>query len=120
MKVVYHPDCLLHDPPYEILSGRLVPYFESPARVERILKELRQHDGYDISDTLETLDTEQHILAVHSQDYLDYLKTAYDEWILDGGDKVLWLYLLVLSHQFMAYLLDCCLPRDNSQYPFCT
>lgn len=89
MRVVYHPDCLLHDPPFEILSGKLVPYFESPARIECILRELRQHPKYDISDSLEDLDAERHILAVHNQLYLDYIKTAYDEWVLDGGDKVL-------------------------------
>lgn len=29
-----------------------------------------------------------HILAVHSEDYLEYLETIYGEWVAAGGDKV--------------------------------
>ena len=101
MRVIYHPDCLLHDPPYEILSGRLVPYFESPARVECILQELRLHPTtYQISSVLEFedgLDIEHHILAVHDRKYLEYLRTAYEEWVNDGGDKVLSFIFFYLS-----------------------
>jgi hypothetical protein len=32
MKVVHLDDCLLHNPPREILSGKEISYFESPTR----------------------------------------------------------------------------------------
>lgn len=90
MRVFWHPDCLLHDPSHEILDGRETKYLEAPERIKIIkqaLEEEPQH--FQISDSLdETLNLEEWILKVHHQEYLEYLKTAYDNWIDDGGDEV--------------------------------
>lgn len=90
MKVFYHDDCLLHNPPYEILSGKLVPYFEKPARIEMIKQALLEDGGFElINELIDDFDLEECILRVHTVDYLKYLKTAYDLWVEAGGSKVL-------------------------------
>ena len=90
MKVFWHNETLLHNPPHEILSGRLVPYLESPDRVQTIKGALEQSDAFEIVPAEDNWpeDVKEHILAVHSKDYVDYLETIYDEWIAIGGDRV--------------------------------
>ena len=89
MKVIHHPDCLLHNPPHEILSGKLVPYAESPDRIQLIRDALDQSGQFDLSDSLDhDLDVRKCILDVHDIDYISYLKTAYVDWVNDGGSKV--------------------------------
>ncbi|KAF8531225.1 hypothetical protein JB92DRAFT_3081003 [Gautieria morchelliformis] len=68
MKVVHLDDCLLHNPPHEILSGNKISYLESPTRYLAVREAL--------SD------------AVHTVDYVNYLRDAYENWVQDGGDKV--------------------------------
>ncbi|KAI0756130.1 Arginase/deacetylase [Daedaleopsis nitida] len=89
MKVFWDVTSLLHDPPHEILSGRLVQYLECPDRLQRIKTALEQDDAFEIipvqSDDWPKIRT--YILTVHSEDYLDYLETIYDEWTAIGGDK---------------------------------
>ena len=91
MKVFWHNDTLLHDPPHEILSGRLVPYLESPERLLRIRRTLEDRGIFEIvaiKDDWSSQEIHELILAVHSADYVDYLKTIYDDWVAIGGDKV--------------------------------
>lgn len=89
MKVFLHPNCLLHNPPHEILSGKLVPYVESPERIRLIEKSLTQSGGFTFCrDLADDIDVEKNILNIHDSKYLSYLKTAYDEWVNDGGSKV--------------------------------
>lgn len=89
MKVIHHPDCLLHNPPHEILSGRPTPYLESPTRIKRILHVLQSNPSFKLSEEVDSsIDVEQAILRVHKPEYLRYLETAYEEWVKDGGDKV--------------------------------
>lgn len=89
MKVFWHADCLVHDPPHEILSGRLVPYLESPGRVQRIKSSLEEHDAFQVvAAEDEWPDVKTHILAVHSEEYVDYLETIYDQWTAISGDRV--------------------------------
>lgn len=95
MKVYWDADTLLHNPPHEILSGRLVPYIESPERLLRIKQALDQNAAFEIIPATDDWpDIKEHILAVHSEDYLDYLENIYDEWVSVGGDKVLSAVLL--------------------------
>ncbi|KAH9885399.1 hypothetical protein C8Q73DRAFT_302440 [Cubamyces lactineus] len=85
MKVYHDPECLRHNPPHEILSDHLVPYLESPNRLELVKNTLSQNRSFMI------LSPEQewshnllsYILAVHTQEYVDHLKTIYDDWVLD-------------------------------------
>ena len=88
MKVVFSKECLLHDPPFEVLGGQRVPYFEKPERLTIIENELRSN-GFQLSDELDQdIDLKEHILRVHSADYLDYLETAYETWVKQGGNEV--------------------------------
>ncbi|EJD41498.1 Arginase/deacetylase [Auricularia subglabra TFB-10046 SS5] len=89
MLVVHSPRCLLHDPPTEILSGKPVPYKESPDRLIRVRNALRDDPAHNykliaVDDELPIL---PHIQRVHSDDYIAYLRSAYDEWVQEGGDK---------------------------------
>lgn len=90
MKVFFHNDCLLHDPPYEILSGRVVPYFETPDRLKLIKKALlEQPHNFELTDNLDQdIDILQHILNVHEAEYLTYLEGAYETWVAGGGSPV--------------------------------
>ncbi|KAH9056931.1 Arginase/deacetylase [Lactarius vividus] len=92
MKVFWDPICLLHDPPYEILSGNKVPYFESPARLQVIKKELEEHPSLfqlELTDSSSGgIDITGHVETVHGRGYLNYLRNAYDEWVRDGGSAV--------------------------------
>ncbi|KAH8991936.1 Arginase/deacetylase [Lactarius akahatsu] len=89
MKVFWDPICLLHDPPYEILSGDKVPYFESPARLQVIKKELEEHPSLfqlELTDSSSgSIDIIGNVETVHGRGYLNYLRNAYDEWVRDGG-----------------------------------
>lgn len=117
MIVVTDPRCALHAPEHEILSGGLVPsvlastlsrrislmlvrfirYLESPDRLKRIEDWLRSYDAPQeyreafgeafVFEKAFDLGLEP-ILAVHSKEYVDYLKTAYGAWCRDGGSKV--------------------------------
>lgn len=92
MKVFWDPNCLLHDPPHELLSGDKVPYFESPLRLQVIKKELEEHPSLfqvELADSSSgIIDILGHIEMVHGRGYLSYLKNAYDEWVRDGGNAV--------------------------------
>jgi len=93
MKVFWDPDCLLHNPPYEILSGDKLPYFESPARLQLIKKELEGNPSlFSLKSASSSqnpgLDITRYIEMVHSREYLDYLRNAYDNWVQSGGSTV--------------------------------
>ncbi|KAH9969117.1 hypothetical protein BC827DRAFT_1258004 [Russula dissimulans] len=94
MKVFWDPDCLLHDPPYEILSGDKQPYFESPARLLLIKNELEANpslfslESASSSSQNPGLDIIRYVEMVHGREYLDYLRNAYDNWVRSGGSTV--------------------------------
>ncbi|CAG8451135.1 4859_t:CDS:2, partial [Cetraspora pellucida] len=77
-----------HAPKYEILSGKFVEYVENPSRLSIIVDQLRTQNS---SQYFEFLCPSDHgldaILAVHDVDYIEYLKSAYEEWCKEGGDK---------------------------------
>ena len=90
MKVFHHPDTLLHDPSHEILGGKETSYFESPTRITLIKNALEEDpDNFELSDSLDEFkDIKDWILKVHDPDYIDYLSSAYEFWVRDGGNKV--------------------------------
>ena len=102
MKVFWNPGCLLHNPPYEILSGEKSPYFEGPARLQVIKKELERYPSLftfepassssESSEFESSLnlgpDISRYVQMVHSQGYLRYLKNAYDDWVRSRGSTV--------------------------------
>lgn len=117
MLVITDPRCALHAPEHEVLSGNLVSsaslagrppfptttltrvhigrYLESPDRLRRIEGWLRNHNtdhaeagrGFDFEEAADDFRLDP-ILAVHSQEYVSYLQTAYEEWTREGGSKV--------------------------------
>lgn len=87
MLVVFDNDCLLHDPPYETLSGYRVPYFESPARYRAIRKALElSNDKFTFIQSESDTDIRRHIANAHREDYITYIEKAHAEWIADGGN----------------------------------
>ncbi len=80
MKVFYSEGHRRHHPPFEIFDGGVrVPYLENPERMDRILEALR---GVDWADILESSDFGlDPILAVHDKDYLDFLASAWTDWL---------------------------------------
>ncbi|KAG0203300.1 hypothetical protein BGX28_004396 [Mortierella sp. GBA30] len=86
MKVFTSALCItMHAPAYEFLSGAETHYYESPERLEAILQYLKSHpDSFEITEEVEDFGYEP-IKRVHRQDFLDYLETAYKEWIAEGG-----------------------------------
>ncbi len=80
MKVYYSETHRRHDPPFEVIDGgQRTPYLESPARMDSILGALRQTTWAEILEPagfgLEP------IRAVHSDDYLDFLASAWRQWL---------------------------------------
>ena len=86
MKVFFDEECLLHDPSYEIISGKLQPYYESPERLLQIRRALEGNPIFQIENADRSIDVRKHALQVHSEDYLEYLETAFQLWVEDGGD----------------------------------
>ncbi|KIJ30488.1 hypothetical protein M422DRAFT_268039 [Sphaerobolus stellatus SS14] len=88
MKVVYSSTCLVHNPEYETLSGKRVPYLESPQRYEVIKEALSDsEDSFGFVEASEDLEIGEHLLSVHNPEYVEYVKNAYDAWVEDGGDE---------------------------------
>ncbi|MEM7329731.1 MAG: histone deacetylase family protein [Pseudomonadota bacterium] len=66
-----------HAPTRELQNGALVPHAESQARVDAVLREfttLESPHDFGLAP----------ILAVHDADYVDFLRSAHDEWIAAG------------------------------------
>lgn len=80
MKVFYTDTHRRHDPSFEVFDGGLrVPYLENPDRMDRILDALRSADWAEICEPSEFgLDL---IRAVHDDDYLDFLASAWTDWL---------------------------------------
>jgi acetoin utilization deacetylase AcuC-like enzyme len=85
MKTYYAATHIQHNPPYEVTDGgKQIPYYESPERMNRVLAAL-EGTGW-----AELLPPQDHgldpIRAVHSNDYIDFLQTAFTRWMQEGGE----------------------------------
>lgn len=80
MKIFYSETHRRHEPPFEVFDGGLrVPYLENPDRMDKILTALHTVDWADIHTPTDFgLDP---ILAVHDKEYLDFLASAWTEWL---------------------------------------
>ncbi|GAA5912617.1 histone deacetylase family protein [Sporobolomyces salmoneus] len=95
MLIFHNPLSLTHNPPHEILSGCLQPYFESPERYHRILDTLLvdkdHYEGCELDLQAQEVETKEElneaISRVHERAYTDFLKEIYDEWTAEGGSK---------------------------------
>ena len=80
MKIFYTETHREHYPPFEVFDGGLrVPYYESPERMDRILNALQEVDWANIVEPTDFgLDP---ITAVHDKEYVDFLASAWTEWL---------------------------------------
>ena len=80
MQIFYTESHRRHDPPFEVIDGgQRTPYLENPPRVDSILAALRGSSWAQIVEPSEFgLDP---ILAVHSADYMEFLASAWQQWL---------------------------------------
>ncbi|MGQ9370576.1 histone deacetylase family protein [Azospirillum sp. A39] len=68
----------------ELNDGQLVPCYEKPARAEIVLERLR---AVGLGPVVEPdAHGEAPLARVHDRGYLDFLKTAWDDWVAEHGD----------------------------------
>jgi acetoin utilization deacetylase AcuC-like enzyme len=80
MKIFHSERHRLHNPPFEIFDGGLrVPYLENADRVDRILDALRGADWAEIREPSDF--GPDPILDVHDEEYLEFLASAWTEWL---------------------------------------
>jgi acetoin utilization deacetylase AcuC-like enzyme len=85
MKIFYSETHHQHHPPFEIFDGGVrVPNFEVPERAERILAAL-QHTNWAEIHSPDDFGLEP-ILGVHDAEYIDFLRSAYAEWLTVEAD----------------------------------
>ena len=79
MKTFYNHLHTLHQGKVEMFRGALVPCFEVPARADHVLAELQRrqlgtvHQPHTFDDSV--------LAAIHSPRYLNFLVTAWDQWM---------------------------------------
>jgi acetoin utilization deacetylase AcuC-like enzyme len=78
VSVVTNDDHRSHDPEFDVYSGTIVGRFEVPQRVDCIVKAL---DGGPFSKVDATSHGLQPILRVHNSDLLDFLSTAWKDYV---------------------------------------
>ena len=80
MKIFYSEAHRNHYPSFEVFDGGLrVPYLENPDRMDRILNALHNVDWADVREPTDFgLDP---ITAVHDKEYVDFLASAWTEWL---------------------------------------
>ena len=87
MKIYYSEAHRQHEPPFEVFDGGLrVPYLENPDRMDRILNALHESNWAEICEPQDF--GLEPIYAVHDREYIDFLATAWTEWLAgDARDK---------------------------------
>ena len=84
MLIVHSPAHQAHAPAVEFFRGERVPCFESPQRAEYVLQALRAR-GHELREP--THDSRALLARVHSARYLDFLETAWSQWLaLDAAN----------------------------------
>lgn len=74
-----------HHGKVEMFRGELVPCFEVPLRVERVVDELRRR-GLGTIEAPQVFD-DAVLGRVHAQRYLEFLRGAWDEWVALNADN---------------------------------
>lgn len=82
MKIIASPQHRLHFPKGELSGGELVRPYECPERWDHIVHALTT-SGFQHPDEPDSLDM-QSVRMVHSEDYLHFLKTIWDQWEAEG------------------------------------
>lgn len=80
MKIFYSDLHFQHAPTFEVFDGGVrVPTFEMPERAERILTALQKTGWAEIHPPVDF--GLEPILAVHDRDYVEFLASAWTEWL---------------------------------------
>ena len=79
MRIFWDPRQLDHAPAYEIHNGRIEPCAEKPSRAQSILEAIGATEAPQDHG-------EAPLLRVHPEDYVSFLKTAYEDWRAAGRD----------------------------------
>ncbi len=83
VQTVYSDDHRLQDGVSELNDGKLVPCFEMPRRADLVLAQVRSAGlGTVVSPSAHGLEP---IAAVHTPPFIDFLRTAWDEWEAEHG-----------------------------------
>jgi len=81
MKIIYTASHTRHDPEYQIVGFEKTAYPEQPVRIDTISETLRD-DAFEWQ--LPNAYAWEDLESVHADDYLTYLKDAYDRWTAEG------------------------------------
>jgi acetoin utilization deacetylase AcuC-like enzyme len=79
MPIVWDDRCLLHEPGGEVWIGVRTDGTETRERIEHVRRDL---DGAPIFQAERHAD--ERLLAVHDQGFLEYLASAWDDWVRAG------------------------------------
>ncbi|MEB8431188.1 MULTISPECIES: histone deacetylase family protein [unclassified Cocleimonas] len=82
MKIIYSDKHYHQSPKLELAGGDLVPSFENPSRAEHVLERARTV-GLDEIISPDEFGIEP-LLAVHDSGYIQFLQTAWQQWIEAG------------------------------------
>ncbi len=85
MKTIYSEDHRFHHGASELNRGEMVPLFEMPRRAEMILKRI-ENTGFGEVVAPERFGDEA-IHAVHAEDYVQFLESAWREWVEEEGNQ---------------------------------
>ncbi|MEW6403495.1 MAG: histone deacetylase family protein [Chloroflexota bacterium] len=80
MKVFYSEAHRAHQPPFEVFDGgKRVPYLENADRMDKVLAALHKTDWAEFAEPTDFgLDP---ICAMHDKDYINFLASAWTEWL---------------------------------------
>ncbi len=113
MRIFWDPRQFAHAPVIEIHNGRIEPCAEKPSRAQAILDaigptELPRDEG------------DAPILRVHPHDYVEFLKSAYSEWLAAGreGDALPYAFPVARRRTLHLNRIDARLGRYS--YDSCT
>lgn len=84
MRTIYSADHKLQDGKFELIDGQLMPPFECPQRAENVLARIKEvglgavggPDDFGLDP----------VRRIHDDDFVDFLRTAHDEWRAAHGD----------------------------------
>jgi acetoin utilization deacetylase AcuC-like enzyme len=79
MLTIYNDQHVLHHGKMEMFRGELVPCFEVPARVDHVLRELKERElgAIEAPDAFD----DAAIARIHAPRYLEFLANAWNEWV---------------------------------------
>lgn len=83
MLTVYSDDHRCQNAAWELIDGKLLPPFENPRRADRVLAAVQQRLGEVIAAQSFGLEP---ILRVHDLGYVEFLQTAWSEWLAAHDD----------------------------------